>query len=82
MPTHRRLQLCRGIAAHLRDRGASIAPRVADLMGRELGWDDARRGDEIERYVAAQGTALGRAGRGLTRARDAASSRVALSSRS
>jgi glycerol-3-phosphate dehydrogenase len=41
------------LAAHLRDRGASIAPRAADLIGRELGWDDARRRAEIERYVAA-----------------------------
>ena len=40
------------LAAHLRDRGAAIAPRVADLMGRELAWDDARRAAEVERYLA------------------------------
>ena len=40
------------LAVQLRDRGASIAPRVAVLMGRELGWDEARRASEVERYLA------------------------------
>jgi glycerol-3-phosphate dehydrogenase len=39
------------LAQELPDRGASIAPRVAELIGGELGWtaDDRRR--EIEAYL-------------------------------
>ena len=39
------------LAVQLRDRGASIAPRVAELMGRELGWDDARQAAEVAAYL-------------------------------
>ena len=39
------------LAMELRDRGASIAPRVADLLGAELGWDAARRAREIAAYL-------------------------------
>jgi glycerol-3-phosphate dehydrogenase len=39
------------LATEMRDRGASIAPRVADLVGDELGWDAARRAREIEGYL-------------------------------
>lgn len=35
-----------------RDRGASMAPRVAALMGAELAWDAARQGSEVETYLA------------------------------
>jgi glycerol-3-phosphate dehydrogenase len=35
-----------------RDRCASIAPRVAELIGAELGWDQARQASEVEAYLA------------------------------
>jgi glycerol-3-phosphate dehydrogenase len=35
-----------------RDRGASIAPRVAEILGAELGWDDARQAAEVEAFLA------------------------------
>lgn len=35
-----------------RDRGAAIAPRVAELMADELGWDATRQAAEVERYLA------------------------------
>ncbi len=34
------------------DRGIAAARRVAELMGDELGWDDATRSREIEHYAA------------------------------
>jgi glycerol-3-phosphate dehydrogenase len=34
-----------------RDRGASIAGRVADIMAVELGWDEARRRLEVASYL-------------------------------
>ncbi len=34
------------------DRGASIAPRVAELLGAELGWDPSRQADEVRSYLA------------------------------
>jgi glycerol-3-phosphate dehydrogenase len=37
----------------LSDRAASIAPRVAAVLGAELGWDAARQVVEVERYLAA-----------------------------
>jgi glycerol-3-phosphate dehydrogenase len=33
------------------DRGASVAPRVAAILGEELGWDDARRAREVDQYL-------------------------------
>ncbi len=39
------------LAMELRDRGASVASRVADLLGDELGWDAARRAREVETYL-------------------------------
>ena len=33
------------------DRGVSAAPGVAALMGAELGWDEARRADEVDHYL-------------------------------
>jgi glycerol-3-phosphate dehydrogenase len=43
----RRLRL----AARLPDRGAAIAPRVAQLVGGELGWDADRQAREVAGYV-------------------------------
>ena len=44
--------LLRRTRAHLFDRAATLAaaPSVADLMAAELGWDDARRTAELDRY--------------------------------
>jgi glycerol-3-phosphate dehydrogenase len=39
------------LAQELRDRGAAIAPRVAAIMGRELGWGETRQAHEIETYL-------------------------------
>jgi glycerol-3-phosphate dehydrogenase len=43
----RRLRL----AQELPDRGASIAPRVAAILGAELGWDAEQRAAEVESYL-------------------------------
>jgi glycerol-3-phosphate dehydrogenase len=40
------------LAQVLPDRGASIAPRVAQIMGNELGWDVDRQAREVEMYLA------------------------------
>ncbi|HYM84960.1 MAG TPA: glycerol-3-phosphate dehydrogenase C-terminal domain-containing protein, partial [Candidatus Dormibacteraeota bacterium] len=40
------------LAAELPDRGQAVAPRVAELLGRELGWDRERQALEVERYLA------------------------------
>ena len=40
------------LAQELPDRGASIAPRVAEVLGAELGWDEARQAEEVRRYLA------------------------------
>jgi glycerol-3-phosphate dehydrogenase len=39
------------LAPEVRDRGASVAPRVAQIMGAILGWDDARRAVEAATYL-------------------------------
>jgi glycerol-3-phosphate dehydrogenase len=39
------------LAQELPDRGASIAPRVAVILGDELGWDAARQATEVETYL-------------------------------
>lgn len=39
------------LAQELPDRGASIASRVAELMGAELGWDAARQATEVDRFL-------------------------------
>jgi glycerol-3-phosphate dehydrogenase len=44
----RRLRL----SPELADRGALVAPRVAQIMGDELGWDDTRRDLETDIYLA------------------------------
>jgi glycerol-3-phosphate dehydrogenase len=44
----RRMRLVHELA----DRGASIAPRVAEILGAELGWDERRRQTEVDAYLA------------------------------
>ena len=39
------------LAQELPDRGASIAPTVASVLGAELGWDKRRQTTEIKRYL-------------------------------
>ena len=34
-----------------RDRGASLAPRVAGIVGARLGWDDERQAAEVAQYL-------------------------------
>ena len=41
------------LAQELPDRGASIAPRVAEIMGALLGWDPERHAAEVRSYVEA-----------------------------
>jgi glycerol-3-phosphate dehydrogenase len=41
------------LAQELPDRGARVAPRVAEIMGGELGWDAERQVNEVARYLAA-----------------------------
>jgi hypothetical protein len=41
------------LAPELPDRGAAIAPRVAAIVGRELGWGESRQALEVESYLAA-----------------------------
>ena len=55
------------LAQELPDRGAAIAPRVAELLGTELGWGETRRAREVEAYLEMarreySGPAAGRAG--------------------
>lgn len=40
------------LAQELPDRGAAIAPRVAEILGAELGWTKRRRQDEIAGFLA------------------------------
>ena len=40
------------LAPELPDRGASIAPRVAEIVGADLGWGDARQALEVQTYLA------------------------------
>jgi glycerol-3-phosphate dehydrogenase len=44
----RRLRL----SPELADRGAAVAPRVAAIMARDLGWSEARQAIETETYLA------------------------------
>jgi glycerol-3-phosphate dehydrogenase len=39
------------LAQEHRDHGGAIAPRVAEILGAELGWDAARQAAEVDRYV-------------------------------
>jgi glycerol-3-phosphate dehydrogenase len=40
------------VVQELPDRAAAIAPRVAEILGAELGWDAARQAAEVDRYLA------------------------------
>ena len=40
------------LAPELPDRGAAIAPRVAVILGAELGWGEARQALEVQIYLA------------------------------
>jgi glycerol-3-phosphate dehydrogenase len=40
------------LAQELPDRGAVIAPRVAQILGAELGWGEARQALEVQNYLA------------------------------
>ena len=40
------------VVQELPDRGASIAPRVAELLAAELGWDEERRRAEVATFLA------------------------------
>ena len=40
------------LAQELPDRGAAIAPRVAEILGAELGWGAARQVLEVQNYLA------------------------------
>jgi glycerol-3-phosphate dehydrogenase len=40
------------IVHELPDRAAGIAPRVASILGAELGWDEARQAHEVETFLA------------------------------
>jgi glycerol-3-phosphate dehydrogenase len=55
------------LSMELRDRGEAVAPRVAELLGAELGWDADRQASEVERYLAGA-----RAEYGVARAGDEA----------
>jgi glycerol-3-phosphate dehydrogenase len=39
------------LVQELPDRGAAIAPRVAAILGAELGWDDARQATEVATFL-------------------------------
>jgi glycerol-3-phosphate dehydrogenase len=39
------------LVQELPDRGERIAPRVAEILGRELGWDATRQAGEVEAYL-------------------------------
>lgn len=43
------------LAVELPDRGAAIAPRVAELLGRELDWGPTRQAREVEAFLATAG---------------------------
>ena len=54
----RRLRL----SPELPDRGRAVAPRVAAILGAELGWDVARQARDAETYLAEAGREYGVAG--------------------
>ncbi len=39
------------LAQEMSDRAAAVAPRVASLLGQELGWDAARQLNEVARFL-------------------------------
>jgi glycerol-3-phosphate dehydrogenase len=66
------------LAMELRDRGATIAPRVAELLGGELGWDEARRAVEVETYLRGARLEYGVPGRDMPAEADAMAPAVAV----
>jgi glycerol-3-phosphate dehydrogenase len=44
------------LAQELPDRGAAIAPRVAQILGGDLGWGEARQRLEVDAYLASART--------------------------
>lgn len=38
------------LSTEVRDRGVAAAEEAADIVARELGWDEDRRADEVQRY--------------------------------
>ena len=40
------------LSPELADRGVAVAPRVAAILGAELGWGDARQALEVQTYLA------------------------------
>jgi glycerol-3-phosphate dehydrogenase len=40
------------LVQELPDRGASVAPRVAAILGADLGWDAARQAAEVATFLA------------------------------
>ncbi|MES2209220.1 MAG: glycerol-3-phosphate dehydrogenase/oxidase [Chloroflexota bacterium] len=51
------------LTQELPDRGASIAPRIAALMGAELGWDAGRQTTEVANFLATARAEFGVPGR-------------------
>jgi len=51
------------LAPELPDRGAAIAPRVAEILGAELGWDAARQSAEVSAYLGTARVEFGVPGR-------------------
>ena len=51
------------LTQELPDRGASIAPRIAELMGAELGWDTARQAAEVATFLDSARVEFGVPGR-------------------
>ena len=47
------------VSPELPDRGAAVAPRVASILGAELGWDGERQAREAARYVEGAGREYG-----------------------
>jgi glycerol-3-phosphate dehydrogenase len=58
--------LTRRTRSHLADRAATLdaAPQVAELIGRELGWDAAERQRQLDAYRALVDRELADAGAG------------------
>jgi glycerol-3-phosphate dehydrogenase len=56
------------LAQERSDHGAAVAPRVAEILGAELGWDAARQAAEVERYVASSAIEFGVPGAAAARA--------------
>ena len=64
------------VAFRLQDRGVSLAPAVAELVGPVLGWDKARRDIEVERYAAEAAAMFGNRAARAARPRAVSASRL------